>query len=283
MKKAFFFLILISVIFVTGCNNNYDDTEYQRDINVRYNADYLSSEYYIFDHAENIVKAKLIDVGSWGGAAVFEYRVLEEYYGEVAEHIIYVYGGDADKYKVGKKYYLFLKDNGYSDDGEHIMYKNVSVHAVFPANKKEYEYGYGEKWYTLNRSCISEMIEEAKVTREEREIAEWQELFVSENICASDAAKEADIIAVITIERRIENDKLYVHAYEIAAEELFKGSKDHIAPVIEYAEELKTGANYILMLKYNEKMFSYELFDKNYSLMPVEEAEDGLLSYARCV
>jgi len=275
MKKYILILVIISVIsvFTSRCGETAaPSTKYRASSYTSYVPDYMNSEYYIFDHAEHIVKAKLIDVGSWGGAAVYEFKVKKEYFGKLSETSIHVCDGDYDKYKPGKKYFLFLCNDGDLGTGYDI-YKSTSNHIVFPANKRVYQYGY-HKWYTLKRSDIPDMIEKASATREEREIAEFNKLFVSENSCAGDAAKEAEEVALITVEEKLlpdKMDKLYISSYRITTEEVFAGSADYIAPRLYYAGELETGKSYILMTKPNKNTFRHEIFDKNYSLIEATE------------
>ncbi len=170
MKKiAATTLILIMTVSLFACSHqvSHEPSNYY----VTYTSDYMNSEYCIFDYSEHIVKAKLVDIGSWGGLAVYEYKVKKEYKGKLSEKIIHVYDYEDDRYKKGRKYYLFLIDKGVGDRG-HIRYTTVIKNTVFAANRRDYLYGYGENWYTLKRSEIPEMIEEAEATRTEREAQE---------------------------------------------------------------------------------------------------------------
>jgi len=178
MKKiAAITLILIMSVFLSSCSNQVSHRLSNHF--VMYTSDYMNSEYFLFDNSEHIVKAKLVDIGSWGGLAVYEYKVKKEYQGELSETIIHVYDEEDDRYKKGRKYYLFLINNGEGDRG-HIRYTSIIKNTVFAANERNYTYGYGENWYTLKRSEIPEMIEEAKATRAERNAAEETEKLYNE-------------------------------------------------------------------------------------------------------
>lgn len=166
MKKTMAsLLIFVLAAILVSCSNNVVGG--LSDSYVLYTSDYMDSQYYIFDNAEHIVKAKLVDISSWGGLAVYEYKVKKEYQGELSETIIHVYDEEDDRYKKGRKYYLFLINNGEGDRG-HIRYTSIIKNTVFAANERNYTYGHGENWYTLKRSEIPGMIEEAVATRGER-------------------------------------------------------------------------------------------------------------------
>lgn len=167
MKKTMAsLLIFVLAAILVSCSNNVVGEPSQS--HVLYTSDYMDSQYYIFDNAEHIVKAKLVDISSWGGLAVYEYKVKEEHQGKLSEKIIHVYDEADERVKTGRKYYLFLINKGEGDRG-HIRYTSIIKDTVFAANKRDYLYGYGENWYRLKRSEIPEMIEEAKTTRGERE------------------------------------------------------------------------------------------------------------------
>ena len=167
MKKIILFLMFTLLMAAAGCGSDAgNDVEKGRGSDVLYTEDYLDSEYYIFDHSDYIVKAKLTGIGSYGGVGVYEFKVKKEYYGTLAEEVVHVYMEEDARYKIGRKYFLFLRSNG-TVINEHIKYNMCSNHIFFPANSRVCEYGY-RQLYTLKRSDIPQMIEQAAAPRDER-------------------------------------------------------------------------------------------------------------------